>query len=184
MADRAVLCVGRISPVKDHPTLLRAVAKLDCRLTVLGATAGAEDERYLATLHRLAAELGIAHRVTFVPSVPPTELPAHYSRCDVHVNLTPAGFGDKVAWEAMSCGRPCLVANADFRETLGDHSEGLLFKQGDDQDLAKKLYALLSHSVAERDAIGLYLRAQVERLHSLPTLADRILREVAAARPL
>ena len=181
--DRAVLCVGRISPVKDHPTLLRAVAKLDCRLTVLGATAGAEDERYLATLHRLAAELGIAHRVTFVPSVPPTELPAHYSRCHVHVNLTPAGFGDKVAWEAMSCGRPCLVANADFRETLGDHSEGLLFKHGDAEDLAKKLTALLSRSEEERTKIGQHLRAQVQRLHSLPTLADRILHEVAASRP-
>ena len=181
--DRAVLCVGRISPVKDHPTLLHAVAKIDCRLAILGATAGAEDEKYLAHLHRLVSELGISHRVTFVPSVPPAELPAHYSRCDLHVNLTPVGFGDKVAWEAMSCARPCLVANDDFRETLGDYPDDLLFKHGDAEDLAKKLTALLSRSEEERAQIGEYLRAQVERLHSLPALAGRILAEVAAARP-
>ena len=181
--DGAILCVGRISPVKDHPTLLRAVAKIDCRLTILGATAGTDDEKYLADLHRLTAELAIAHRVTFVPSVPPTELPAHYSRCDIHVNLTPAGFGDKVAWEAMSCARPCLVANEDFRETLGAHADELLFRENDDADLAAKLTALLAKDSAPRDAIGLYLRSQVQRLHSLPRLVDRILAEIGNAIP-
>lgn len=179
---RSVLCVGRISPVKDHGTLLRAVAKLDCRVTIIGATAGAKDEAFLASLHALAAELGITQRVNFVPSVPPTELPAHYSRCDVHVNLTPAGFGDKVAWEAMSCARPCLVANTEFRETLGDYPDDLLFKHGDPDDLAAKLSALLARSDEDRAKIGQHLRSQVERLHSLPALAESILNEVAASR--
>ena len=181
--DRAILCVGRISPVKDHATLIRAAAKLDCTLTLLGTTAGPKDEAFLASLHTLAAELGITNRVTFAPPIPPTELPAHYSRCDIHVNLTPAGFGDKVAWEAMACARPCLVANDEFRETLGDYPDDLLFKHGDADDLAKKLAALLARSAEERTTIGQHLRAQVQRLHSLPTLADRILNEVAASRP-
>jgi glycosyltransferase involved in cell wall biosynthesis len=182
-ADDLVLCVGRISRVKDHATLLRAVALLPgpVRVAILGATAGADDERYAGELRALVAELGLSERVTFVAPVTSAELPAHYSRCAAHVNLTPAGFGDKVAWEAMSCARPCLVANADFRETLGDHAPALLFQPGDAADLSAKLAAVLAKSAAERAAMGADLRAQVERLHSLPRLAERILAEVGRA---
>jgi glycosyltransferase involved in cell wall biosynthesis len=100
----------------------------------------------------------------------------------VHVNLTPAGFGDKVAWEAMSCGRPCLVANMDLRETLGEHADALLFRPGDASGLARKLSALLAMSVSERATIGADLRRQVERLHALPRLAQRILAELGRCK--
>ena len=182
--DTLILCVGRISRVKNHPTLLRALALLPepFHLVILGATASSEDEAYAAGLRTLAADLGVEGRVVFAPPVPCGELPAHYSRCAVHVNLTPAGFGDKVAWEAMSCGRPCLVANDDFRETLGRCESGLLFRGEDAADLAAKLRALLEKSRGERHEIGAHLRAQVVRLHSLPGLAERILGELASSR--
>jgi len=181
-----ILCVGRISRVKDHPTLLRAVALLrrDVRLVILGATAGAKDEAYARELQRLVAELRLEEAVTFAPSVSSTELPARYRECAVHVNLTPARFGDKVAWEAMSCARPCLVANEDFRETLGKHSAALSFRTGDAADLAQKLTALLEQTEQHRAAVGADLRANVERLHSLPRLADRILAELSPAPPV
>ena len=183
-SDDLVLCVGRISRVKNHPTLLRAAAflRIPFRLVILGATAGADDEIYARELKQLASELGLEDSVTFASPVPRSELPEHYRRCAVHVNLTPAGFGDKVAWEAMSCGRPCLVANDDFRETLGQHAGELLFRNGDAIGLAQKLATLLAKSSAERAAIGADLRAQVERLHSLPRLAERILAELKGGR--
>ncbi|MGH7551755.1 MAG: glycosyltransferase family 4 protein [Longimicrobiales bacterium] len=179
MADDAlILCVGRLSPVKSHATLLRAFARLPphLRLEIVGATSGAADEAYAAGLGALAMELGVADRVILAPPVPPSELPAYYRRCAVHVNLTPVGSGDKVAWEAMSCGRPCLVANADFRETLGTHADRLLFHG--DEDLAAKIATLLQESAASRAAMGLDLRANVVRLHSLPRLAERILEQL------
>lgn len=183
--DDLILCAGRISRVKNHATLLRAVAQMESRVRVviLGATAGADDETYAAELRALVTELHLEQSVTFAPPVPPAELPAHYRRCAVHVNLTPAGFGDKVAWEAMSCGRPCLVANDDFRETLGEHAGELLFRENDGAELAAKLSALLAKSAAERATIGLYLRSQVERLHALPRLAERILAELGSLHP-
>ena len=183
--DDLILCAGRISRVKNHATLLRAVAQMPrrVRVVILGATVSADDEACAAELRALAAELHLEASVTFTPGVPPAELPAHYRRCAVHVNLTPAGFGDKVAWEAMSCGRPCLVANDDFRETLGEYADELLFRENDAADLAAKLTALLAKSAAERAAIGLSLRSQVERLHSLPRLADRILAELGSLIP-
>jgi glycosyltransferase involved in cell wall biosynthesis len=183
-SDDLILCAGRISRVKNHPALLRAVASLRIpfRLVILGATAGADDEIYARELKQLASELGLDGSVTFANPVPRGELPDHYRRCAVHVNLTPTGFGDKVAWEAMSCGRPCLVANDDFRETLGGHAGELLFRNGDAIELAQKLVALLAKSSSERAAIGADLRAQVERLHSLPRLAERILAELNGQR--
>jgi glycosyltransferase involved in cell wall biosynthesis len=175
-----ILCVGRISRVKDHATLLRAIALLSwpVRVRILGATAGPEDETYAAELRRVVADLHLTNTVTFAAPRPRHELPHEYGRCAVHVNLTPAGFGDKVAWEAMSCARPCLVANQDFRETLGAHAAELLFRVGDAGDLAQKLAALLARSESERAAIGADLRRNVDRLHSLPRLADRILAEL------
>lgn len=181
---RLILCVGRISRVKNHPVLLRAMALLPAgfRLVILGKAVSADDEAYAGELRSLAGELGIAASVTFANPVPREELPVHYRRCAVHVNLTPEGFGDKVAWEAMSCGRPCLVANTDFRETLGPHEAGLLFRLGDPADLAAKLRAILEMTPADREEIGLALRAQVGKLHSLPQLAGRILEEIARCR--
>src|SRR5262245_5835395 len=122
-----VLCVGRLSPVKDHPTLLKAAAllkktaSLPFRLVIVGGPAPANDEVYLSSLRQEIKELGIENIVSFEPAVPMRNLPDWYRRCTVHINMSPVGFGDKVAWEAMSCAKPCLVANEGFRETLGKY---------------------------------------------------------------
>jgi glycosyltransferase involved in cell wall biosynthesis len=184
-SDDAILCAGRLSRVKNHATLLRAAAllKQPLRIVFVGKATGSEDERYAAGLRRLAQELGLSDRVVFEKPVPPAQLPVWYRRCAVHVNLTPSGFGDKVAWEAMACGRPCLVANEDLRETLGQYADELLFRVNDSVDLAAKLEGLLNKTSAERDEIGANLRGQVERLHSLPRLADRIIEQLRRFSP-
>jgi len=175
-----VLCAGRLSPVKDHGTLLRAAALLrdrggpDFRVAIVGRPAGS-DAGYPGALRAQVRALGLEDRVRFEPAVPMAGLVEWYRRCTVHVNLTPAGFGDKVAWEAMSCGRPCLVANEDFRETLGREAGRLLFRHGDAESLAGRLDALLREPPEALDAVGAYLRGQVERLHSLDALAGKVL---------
>jgi glycosyltransferase involved in cell wall biosynthesis len=110
-------------------------------------------------------------------------LPQWYRRCRVHVNLTPSGFGDKVAWEAMACGRPSLLANAGFHETLGKYAEDLLFDPEDFEALASKLALLLAHSQREHDEIGMYLRQQVIRMHSLEGLASKLMSLFEAIKP-
>ena len=182
-AGKELLCVGRLSPVKDHATLLRAMTLLpaEAELRIVGHATGLADEKHVSGLHRLVLELGLGGRVTFEKPVPPSELVQWYQRCAVHVNLTPTGFGDKVAWEAMACGRPCVVANADFAETLGCYEPQLLFRVNDHRDLASKLQGLLSMRATERDQIGTYLRDRVERLHSLPSLAEKILNHLGRA---
>ncbi len=144
-----ILCVGRLSPVKDHPTLIRAAALLRERwgkpfqVVILGGPAGPKDELYVRSLHRLVEELNLQNIVSFHPPVPQSALPNWYRRCTVLVNLTPTGSGDKVVWEAMACGRPCLAANEGFRETLGRWATDLLFRHGDAPDLAQSLKTCL-----------------------------------------
>ncbi|MFZ8854400.1 MAG: glycosyltransferase, partial [Armatimonadota bacterium] len=129
-----ILCVGRLSPVKDHPTLIQAAALLRerwgklFRVVILGGSAGPKDEPYVRSLHQLVEELNLQDIVSFHPPVPQSALPNWYRRCTVLVNMTPTGSGDKVVWEAMACGRPCLAANEGFRETMGRWSDLLLFR--------------------------------------------------------
>lgn len=183
-----ILCVGRLSPVKDHPTLIRAAALVrerwgkPFRLVILGGPAGPQDEPYARSLHRLVEKLNLQDVVSFHPSVPQSALPDWYRRCTVHVNLTPTGFGDKVAWEAMACGRPCLAANEGFQETMGEYARALLFPYGDAEALAGRLVWLLGVPPKEMQRIGLYLRQRVVILHSLDGLAERLVRLLADPR--
>ena len=81
--------------------------------------------------------------------------------------MTPAGFGDKVALEAMACGKPSLVANEGFRETLGKFENQLLFRFRDPAHLAEKLSALLELCERDRNEIGNYLAQRINQLHSM-----------------
>jgi len=177
-----VLCVSRLSPVKDQLTLLRAAAlvlrrrpSLPFDVVLLGEAAPPHGPAYAAELRAAVTHLGLEKRVRFEPPVDAVALPQWYGRAAVHVNLTPAGFGDKVAWEAMSCGWPCLVANTDLTETLGRHAEELFFPPGDVEALANRLEAVLAAGEGYREAIGGYLRTQVERLHSLDHLVEELM---------
>jgi glycosyltransferase involved in cell wall biosynthesis len=175
-----ILCVGRLSPAKGHPTLIKAAAllrdrwRLPFRIGVLGGPAAPGDDTYVRSLKTLAADLGVRDLVRFDPPSPWSALPSWYRRATVHVNLTPAGYGDKVAWEAMSCARPCVVANPGFDATLGRYTGDLLFRHNDHEDLARVLSAVLSLSPEARAQMGDYLRGQVQRLHSIDALADKL----------
>ncbi|MER3501592.1 MAG: hypothetical protein C4295_09015 [Candidatus Fervidibacterota bacterium] len=175
-----ILCVGRLSPVKDHPTLLRAAALLrerwgkPFRVVILGGPAGPKDEPYVRSLHRLVEELDLKDIISFHPPVPQKDLPGWYRRCTVYVNLTPTGSGDKVALEAMACGKPSIVANEGFRKTLGRWTPHLLFHHGDPEELAHKLAILLTMDIHERAVMGEQLRKAVLKQHSLERLTDNL----------
>ena len=177
-----ILCVGRLSPVKDHPTLLKAAALLRERLglpfrvVILGGPATEKDKEYARNLQTMVEQLSLSDRVRFVPAVRQEDLPGWYRRCTVHVNLTPTGYGDKVAWEVMACGRPCLVANRGFDEILGEYRSLLLFNHGSPYDLAARLQRLLTLPSDHLVAIGNKLRGRVIEMYSLNRLTDELIR--------
>jgi glycosyltransferase involved in cell wall biosynthesis len=181
---KTILCAGRISPVKNIETLIRAAAILrkampidtwNWRVDVVGDAPNAEGERYLRRLIHLTNELELNNLVRFLPGQKRHSLVQVYQAARVFVNLTPAGFGDKVAWEAMACGVPTLVCNPDLKETLGRYADLLFFKLNDADNLASQLLNLLQTPQEKSIEIGMYLRQQVLNLHSLEALPPKVL---------
>jgi glycosyltransferase involved in cell wall biosynthesis len=175
-----ILCVSRLSPVKDHPTLLKAIWLVrqswsqPFRLVIVGGPASSRDESYVHMLHQQVKRLELEDIVAFEPPPSRDKLAAWYRRCAVHVNMTPTGSGDKVVWESMACGRPCLVANEGFRETLGNYEDNLIYAYGEAEQLAERLKWVLSLSREERLVMGMYLRGRVESMHGLDRLAQNL----------
>jgi glycosyltransferase involved in cell wall biosynthesis len=117
-----VLFVSSLWPYKNCDGLLRAWALIreeigDRQLAIVGA---GRDEKYTASLHALAAELGISNEVVFVGGVPLEETVNFYRAADVFVypslNET---FGLPIL-EAMACGCPVVTSDISaMPETAG-----------------------------------------------------------------
>lgn len=108
--EQVVAFVGRIQPLKAPDILLRAAARLPrVRIVVAGGPSGSG----LAApdgLVRLADELGITARVTFLPPQSRTELARLFQAADlVAVPSYSESFG-LVAVEAQACGTPVVAA--------------------------------------------------------------------------
>jgi glycosyltransferase involved in cell wall biosynthesis len=117
-----VLFVSSLWPYKNCDGLLRAWALArrelgDRQLAIVGP---GRDERYLASLHALAAELGIASDVVFVGGVPLEETVRFYRAADafVYPSLNET-FGLPIL-EAMACGCPVVTSDTSaMPETAG-----------------------------------------------------------------
>ncbi|WP_319460390.1 D-inositol-3-phosphate glycosyltransferase [Micromonospora sp. RTP1Z1] len=147
-----VAFVGRIQPLKAPDVLIRAVAALRDRdpaiadeLTVVicGGPSGSGLDRP-AALIELAASLGVADRVCFLPPQTGANLPALYRAADlVAVPSYNESFG-LVALEAQACGTPVLAAAVGGLVTaVRDGVSGVLIDGHDPVDWARVLARLL-----------------------------------------
>src|SRR5262249_36198740 len=117
-----VLFVSSLWPYKNCDGLLRAWARARDELggRQLAIVGPGRDEKYIASLHSLAAELGIVEDVVFVGGVPLEETVSFYQAADVFVypslNET---FGLPIL-EAMACGCPVVTSDTSaMPETAG-----------------------------------------------------------------
>jgi len=117
-----VLFVSSLWPYKNCDGLLRAwaVARDELGGRQLAIVGPGRDEKYIASLHSLAAELGISGDVVFVGGVPLEETVSFYQAADVFVypslNET---FGLPIL-EAMACGCPVVTSDTSaMPETAG-----------------------------------------------------------------
>jgi glycosyltransferase involved in cell wall biosynthesis len=161
--------VGRLNPVKDHPTFLRAAARLnrqwpEARFICLGDG----PESYRSSLLDMAKAMDIGDRVQFPGTC--ADMQAAYNALSFLVlSSTDEGFPN-VLGEAMACGIPCVTTRVgDAAALVGPW--GVVVDPGDDEAIAAALSALLQESTPERKARAEAARQRICSTYSTETLA-------------
>lgn len=137
--------VGRMSPMKDIATFLHAAA-LDPHANFV--IVGSGDEAYTQEMRDLAARLGLAGRVTWLPAQ--EDMPAVYATLDCLVSASAFGEGfSNVIGEAMACGVPCIASDVgDSAWIIGNKAQ--IFPAGDHEALAQCMLAFSPHNPRQR----------------------------------
>ncbi len=152
---------ARLTPVKDYPTLLKAVrlaSKKNPRLKLVAAGDGEDREK----LEQMALELGIEDRVCFAGWVKDTDSFFHAIDINLLTSLT-EGF-PYVLPEGARMRRATIASNVGgVPVIIQDGRTGLLFEPGNEEQLAERLVALADDS-ALREKLGnqLYEKASAD----------------------
>jgi 1,2-diacylglycerol 3-alpha-glucosyltransferase len=141
--ETILISVGRLAPEKNWETLLHAFAKVypehpDLRLVLLGDGPARE------SLQSLAAELGIAERVSFMGSIPFGEIPAYLKGADAFGFASVTETQGLVTIEAMAAGLPIVAVDASGTRDIVEHGKEGFLVENDADALAKGLHELLS----------------------------------------
>ncbi|MDM9381275.1 glycosyltransferase [Chlorogloeopsis sp. ULAP01] len=113
--------VGRLDPMKDHPTFLKSAALLCAeRKDVHFVCVGTGSENYARELHQLTADLGISEKVIWAGAR--SDMPAVHNALDVAISASAYGEGfSNTLGEAMACGVKCIATDvADSAWIIGD----------------------------------------------------------------
>jgi len=156
-AERVLLFVGRLTPIKGLETLLRALAVLKAdglattrvRLLVVGGVKG--DAADSAHLRRLAEDLGVAAWVDFRGPQPQDVLPDYYAAADLCLMPSRYESFGMVALEAMACGVPVVATRVGgLSLTVQDGETGVLVPEDDVEALARAVADLLGDEPRRR----------------------------------
>lgn len=133
-----LLMVGRYSYQKDQATVIRAMSLLPGN-TELWLAGYGETE---SALRRLIEERSLEDRVFLLGMR--TDVPQLLKASDIVVQSSHIeGFG-MAAVEGMAAGKPVVASDVDGLLKVVDGA-GVLFKNGDEYDLANKIVEIMSH---------------------------------------
>ena len=166
--------VGRLDPIKDHPTFLRAAALVvrQCPL-VKFVCIGGGDSAYKESLVALCAELALSARVIWAGEH--SDMPAVYNALDVACLTSTAEGCPNTLLEAMACGVLCVATDVgDSKRILGEI--GGIVPSRNSEALAGAIQELLRMDGAERAKQGQMGRDRVIQHFSL----DRLIGDTAS----
>ncbi len=162
--DPPLVAVGRLSPEKDHATLIAAMTRPELarlRLVIIG------DGPERAALERQVREAELSGRIAFtgmladpLPAMARAAVLVHTSRYE--------GFGN-VLVEALACGTPVVATDCPFgpAEILAGGRHGVLVPCGEPDRLARGIVTALARPF---DRAALRARAQDFHLRTVARL--------------
>jgi glycosyltransferase involved in cell wall biosynthesis len=159
---------GRLDPVKDYPTLLRAMAEVPvpARLVIAG-TGQLESE-----LHRLSMDLGLENRVRFLGFQP--DVRRWMQAADAFVLSSRLEGLPMSLLEAAACAVPAVATDVPgTREAILDGQTGSLVPPGSAQALKEAMSRMVRTPLRERKAMGKRARQFVVEHFSLDAVLDQ-----------
>ncbi len=188
-----LLAVGRTSPVKGYPLMIRALALarqrgVDAELHILGPSTTPSELGHRRDLEHLVQRLGLDGVVHLSDGVPPSQVVKWIQGSTAMVNAHDSA-ADKVVFESLACGRPVLACSADFHRLMGGTPLRLDFRSGETGELADRIVGLAEAPPETLAAVSRELRDRMVRAHSLKHWAESVVgvaREVhdCAANPI
>jgi glycosyltransferase involved in cell wall biosynthesis len=154
IADNEVLIglVGRLDPMKDHATFLRAAAQLVLQRLPQArfVCVGNGSEVYQKQMQTLAAKLQLEPFLQWRPAF--SEVERLYPSLDLLCQSSRYGEGmSNVLLEALACGTPCVATDVgDSKVIMGDY--GPVVPPQDPAALAEAILTQLEKPSASREA--------------------------------
>jgi glycosyltransferase involved in cell wall biosynthesis len=159
--------IGRLHPMKDHATFLRALAQVpEAKAVIIGNG----DAAYAEGLKHLASSLGIASRIEWRAAQ--DDLSQLYPTFDCLVSTSAYGEGfSNVIGEAMACGLPVIASDVGDSAWLVDDPQRV-FPAGDHELLAKHMREVLAMSQDQRGALGQKNRQRIEQHFTIAKMVE------------
>jgi len=172
-----ILTIGRISPIKDYESIIKAVYNLteqgiaNIKLTVVGGIGLPQHQAYLDSLKQMVKKMNLEKIVDFIGPVPHAETLKYLHQADLFINLGDTGGLDKSALEAMASEIITLAANEAFIPVLPAE---LIVPKDDPKNLAEKIKLVMNLGLEQKEKIVKQLRQQVVTNHNLDKLVKKI----------
>lgn len=162
---------GRLDPIKDHSTFLKAASLFarettETRFVCIG---GGNNAVYSHQLRVLAENLGIADKIVWPGFV--ENMPGAYNALDICCSASHTEGTSNALAEAMSCGVPCVATDVgDSRRVIGD--TGVLVQPRDPEAMAAA-WKLLKNRLNREEQLSLAARRRVAEHFSLEQLISK-----------
>jgi len=177
---KKIIWVGRISPVKNIETLIKAadilVNQKGHQLTfyIIGSVPLKVQEVYFEGLKKEVENKKLENNVRFIGSVPHQEIVRTYQEADVFINTGQTGSLDKTVLEAMSTGTVVINSNPGFKEIFKDFPFAQFAKK-DASILVEHLELVMNMKAEEKQEWGNKLRQIVVSDHNIDNLVNKLL---------
>jgi|SRR3989344_50229 len=139
-----LLFVGRLFPEKSVDTLIKAIPHIikkhsNTHAMIVGAG------HLRQKLEKLANILGVYKNITFLGLVSEEDKILAYNASDIFVLPSLAELEGIVVLEAMACGKPIIVSDAEMSASrYFVNGNGFLFKKQNHEDLAEEVLKLIT----------------------------------------